>query len=264
MKIAIVTGGTSGIGRETALALQKRGCKVYILSRHPAQLPGMTHLCCDVADERQVQEATERIWEKEGRIDILVNNAGFGISGAAEFTKNEDAQRLLNVNLFGVVNGCKAVIPRMRQQGSGRIVNVSSFAALTPIPFQSWYSVTKAAVSAYTAALRNEVAPFGITTCAVLPGDICTGFTAAREKTAVGDEVYHGRIARSVAVMERDEQNGMQPEKAGEFIASAALRRRVKPEYVIGASYRALSLLVRLLPCRLKSRIIGRMYAGGK
>lgn len=126
----------------------------------------MIHLCCDVADERQVQATVREVWQKEGRIDLLVNNAGFGISGAAEFTENEDAKRLLNVNLFGVVNGCKAVLPLMRQQGSGRIVNVSSFAALTPIPFQAWYSVSKAAVSAYTAALRNEVAPFGVELCA--------------------------------------------------------------------------------------------------
>lgn len=264
MKIAIVTGGSSGIGRATALELQKRGCKVYILSRHPAHLSGMIHLCCDVADERQMQAAVREVWQREGRIDLLVNNAGFGISGAAEFTENEDAKRLLNVNLFGVVNGCKAVLPVMRQQGSGRIVNVSSFAALTPIPFQAWYSVSKAAVSAYTAALRNEVAPFGIVLCAVLPGDIHTGFTAAREKASAGDEIYHGRIARSVAVMEHDEQIGMTPEKAGRFLASVALRKRVKPEYVIGASYRALSVLARLLPCRLKSWVIGRMYAGGK
>ncbi len=264
MKIAIVTGGSSGIGRETALALHAHGCRVYILSRHPAQVPGLRHICCDVADEQQMTAAVRQIAEKEGRIDLLINNAGFGISGAAEFTGNDDAKRLLNVNLFGVVNGCKAVIPLMRQQGSGRIINVSSFAALTPIPFQAWYSVSKAAVSAYTAALRNEVGPFGIELCAVLPGDIHTGFTAAREKTSAGDAVYHGRIARSVAVMEKDEHNGMAPEKAGQFLASVALRRRVKPEYVIGASYRVLAVVARLLPNRLKSWIIGRMYAGGK
>ena len=86
MKIAIVTGGSSGIGRATALELQKRGCKVYILSRHPAHLSRMIHLCCDVADERQVQATVREVWQKEGRIDLLVNNAGFGISGAAEFT----------------------------------------------------------------------------------------------------------------------------------------------------------------------------------
>ena len=119
-------------------------------------------------------------------------------------------------------------------------------------------------MSAYTAALRNEVAPFGVELCAVLPGDIHTGFTAAREKASTGDEIYHGRIARSVAVMEHDEQNGMTPEKAGRFRASVALRKHVKPEYVIGASYRALAILARLLPCCLKSWVIGRMYVGGK
>lgn len=261
-KVAIVTGGSSGIGRETALALHRAGCRVYEFSRHSAAPEGVIHISCDVADEKQFEESVRLVESREGRIDLLINNAGFGISGAAEFTQNADAHRLLEVNLFGMVNGCKAVLPIFRKQGSGRIVNVSSFAALTPIPFQAWYSVSKAAVSAYTAALRNEVRPFGIQLCTVLPGDIRTGFTAAREKSPVGDEIYNGRISRSVAVMERDEKTGMDPAKAGRRIAALALRRSVKPEYVIGASYQCFAVLARLLPNRLKSWIIGRMYDG--
>lgn len=261
-KIAIVTGGSSGIGRETALALAAHGCRVYIFSRHPTEIAGVRHIVCDVSDEAAVLQAVQAVAAQEGRVDILANNAGYGISGAAEFTDNADAGRLLDVNLFGVVNGCKAVLPIMRGQGSGRIVNVSSFAALTPIPFQAWYSVSKAAVSAYTAALRNEVRPFGIELCAVLPGDIHTGFTAARVKNPVGDELYGGRISKSVAVMEHDELTGMNPADAGRRIAAVALKKHVKPEYVLGFSYQALSVLARLLPNRLKSRIIGRMYGG--
>ena len=116
-------------------------------------------------------------------------------------------------------------------------------------------------MSTYTAALANEVRPFGITLCAVMPGDIRTGFTAAREKSPAGDDVYGGRIARSVAVMERDEQNGMDPAVAGRYIASLALRKSVKPEYAIGVQYKFLSVLAKLLPSRLKNRIIGMLYA---
>ena len=261
-KIAIVTGGSSGIGREAALALAARGCRVYSLSRHKAELPGVCPLVCDVSDEAAVLQAVRTVAAQEGRVDILINNAGYGISGAAEFTENADAKRLLDVNLFGAVNGCKAVLPVMRGQGSGRIINVSSFAALTPIPFQAWYSVSKAAVSAYTAALRNEVRPFGIEFCAVLPGDIHTGFTTARQKSPVGDAIYGGRIAKSVAVMEHDELTGMNPADAGRRIAAIALKKHVKPEYVLGTSYQALSVLARLLPNRLKSCIIGKLYGG--
>ena len=259
--VAIVTGGSSGIGLQTALALRDRGCRVYEFSRRHSRTEGITHISCDVSDEAGFQEAVQDVLRREGRVDILVNNAGFGISGAEEFTENSDAKRLLDVNLFGMVNGCKAVIPLMRAQGGGRIVNLSSVAAPCAIPFQIWYSVSKSAVSTYTSALANELRPFGITVTAVLPGDIRTGFTAAREKNPAGDDVYAGRIARSVAIMEHDEQTGMDPAAAGRFIAGCALRRSVKPEYVIGLKYKFFVLLARLLPCRLKNWIIGQMYA---
>ncbi len=260
-KIAVVTGGSSGIGLETAKALRARGCTVYEFSRHDAHTEGVTHVQCDVTDEARFAEAVREIAERDGRIDVLVNNAGFGISGAAEFTENAQAKKLLDVNLFGMVNGCKAVLPIMREQGGGRIVNLSSVAAPCAIPFQVWYSVSKAAVSTYTAALANEVRPFGITLTAVMPGDIRTGFTAAREKNPAGDDVYGGRIAKSVAVMEHDEENGMDPAFAGRYIAALALRKSVKPEYAVGFKYKFLAVLAKLLPCRLRNRIIGLLYA---
>ena len=263
-KIAIVTGGSSGIGRSTALALLRKGCRVYDFSRHDRGVDGILHMDCDVSDERQFAAAVADVAEREGRIDILINNAGFGISGAAEYTENEDAKRLLDVNLFGVVNGCKAVIPYMRRQGSGRIINLSSVAAVVPIPFQAWYSVSKAAVSTYTAALRNELKGFGLSVCSVMPGDIRSGFTAAREKCEAGDDIYGDRIRRNVAKMEHDEENGMAPEVAGEYIAGLALRPRVKPQYAIGFQYKLFSVLAGVCPGSLKSALIAQLYAGGE
>lgn len=260
-KVAIVTGGSGGIGAETVRALKARGCTVYEFSRHGKDAAGVAHIDCDVSDEAQFRAAVQTVLEKEGRVDILINNAGFGISGAAEFTDNAQAKKLLDVNLFGMVNGCRAVIPAMREQGGGRIVNLSSVAAPCAIPFQAWYSVSKSAVLTYSAALANELRPFHIGVTAILPGDIKTGFTAAREKNPVGDDVYGGRIARSVAVMEHDEQNGMSPASAGARIASIALKRTVKPEYSIGFKYQFFVILARLLPARMKNWIIGLMYA---
>ena len=260
-KIVILTGGTSGIGLETAKCLAAAGCVVYEFSRREAELPGMRHMRVDVADEAQVRAAVEKVFAAEGRIDVLVNNAGFGISGAFEFTDAADARKLMDVNLFGMNNTIRAVLPHMRAAGRGRIVNLSSVAGPLPIPFQAWYSISKASVNALSMALANEVKPYGISVCSVMPGDIRTGFTAARQKSVVGDDVYGGRIARSVSRMEKDEQTGMDPAKAGKFIARLALKKRVKPYNTIGLTYKACILLSKLLPGPLIRFILGEMYA---
>ncbi|MBQ2733768.1 MAG: SDR family NAD(P)-dependent oxidoreductase [Clostridia bacterium] len=260
-KTAVVTGGSSGIGLCTCMALKKAGVTIYELSRRHAANEGINHISVDVSDGNAVKCAIDAIAEKEGKIDIVIANAGFGISGAAEFTSNEDAKRLLDVNLFGLVNVCKAVIPHMRDSGGGRIIAISSVAAPVPIPFQAWYSVSKAAINTYTQALGNELRPFNISVTAIMPGDIRTGFTEAREKLHLGDDVYNGRITRSVAVMERDELNGMDPGLAGKYIADIAMRKKVKPLYAIGLKYKFFSVLIRLLPCRLSGRILYEMYA---
>lgn len=260
-KTVLITGGSSGIGLAAAEAFQKAGCRVYTLSRTMANTPAIEHLCADVTDEAAIRSAVETVCSREGRLDILVNCAGFGISGAVEFTSAEDAEKQLRVNFFGTVNACKAALPLMRAQGGGRIVNVSSVAAPVAIPFQAFYSASKAAINSYTCALANEVRPFGIRVTAVQPGDISTGFTAAREKTFTGDDVYCGRIARSVARMEHDEENGMLPACVGKFLCKVALKTHTKPIYTIGFSYRCVCLLCKLLPCGVLNRVVGRLYA---
>lgn len=259
--VAVVTGGSSGIGRCTAMSLQNAGCKVYEISRHDAGLTGITHITADVSDEAGVITAIDSIVVQEGHIDIVVNCAGFGISGAVEFTAIADAKQQMDVNFFGMVNINQAVLPYMRKAGRGKIINISSVAALAHIPFQAFYSASKAAINSYTSALANEVRPFGITVTAVMPGDIRTGFTDARRKSAAGDEEYNGRISRSVSGMERDERKGMSPEQAGKRIAAIALKQRVKPEYSIGIGYSFLCVLCRILPCGFRNRIVGLLYA---
>lgn len=222
---------------------------------------GVTHLAADVTDEAAVRKAVHTVLEREGHIDIVVNCAGFGISGAVEFTELDEAKAQMEVNFFGMVNVNRAVLPVMREAKNGRIVNISSVAAVAHIPFQTFYSATKAAIDSYTCALANEVRPFGITVTAVQPGDICTGFTDARRKCAVGDAEYQGRISRSVAGMERDERKGMRPETAGRYIAKVALKRRVKPLYALGLGYKCLSVLCKILPCRLRNWVVGLLYA---
>ena len=260
-KVAIVTGGSGGIGRCTAAELHRAGCTVYEFSRREKPQEGVVHLSADMTDEAQVHAAVEEVLRREGRIDILVNNAGCGISGAAETTQSKDAHAQLELNLYGMDNATKAVLPAMRSQGGGRIVCMSSIAGILPIPFQLWYSVSKAAINAYVLALQNEVRPFGISVCAVMPGDIASGFTDARKKSSAGDDVYAGRIERSVAVMEKDERGGMSPADAGAYVAKMALKEHSKPLVGLGASYKAVAVLAKLLPRRLSNWIVGQIYA---
>ncbi len=261
MLTALVTGGSSGIGRACAAALAEQGCRVYEISRHEKPQPAVTHITADVTDETAMLSAAAEVYAQSGRIDILVCCAGYGISGAVEFTALEDAMRQLDVNFFGTVNAVKAVLPYMRRAKRGRIVCTSSVAGAIPIPFQTYYSVSKAAINAYIRALRCEIKPFGITACAVMPGDINTGFTAAREKSPAGDEEYQGRIARSVAGMEKDERNGGTPDAPGRFLARRAMQRSVKPLYTIGLKYQLFNTLAALMPKRLLGWCVYQLYA---
>jgi NAD(P)-dependent dehydrogenase (short-subunit alcohol dehydrogenase family) len=258
-KTALITGGSSGIGAAAAAALREAGCTVYTISRRACP-EDKYHIAADVSDEEQARAAVKTVIEKEGRLDILVNCAGFGISGAAEFTENAEAQRQLDVNLFGTVNMTRAAIPVMRSLGAGRIVNISSVAAVVPIPFQIWYSISKAAINSWTMALANELKQFGISVCAVMPGDTKSGFTDARKRKNAGDEVYGGLIERSVRLMEEDERNGTPPEKIARFICRVATKKRVKPIYTPGLKYKLIVILARILPVSLSNWIIGLFY----
>lgn len=260
-KVAIVTGGTSGIGLCTAAALLLKGCKVYTFSRREFNDPRFTHIRMDVTDPDAAEAAVHKVKEAEGQLDIVVNCAGFGISGAIEFTPLEDAKKQFDVNFFGMVNVNKPALTIMRKQGHGRIVNTSSMAAVFAIPFQAYYSASKAAINSYTCALLNEVKPYGISVCAVMPGDIKTDFTAVRKKIEAGNEEYGGRIVRSVAKMEKDEQSGLDPQKAGNFISKIALKKSVKPLYSIDFISGAECILDRLLPKGLAYKIVSAMYS---
>ena len=258
-KVVVITGATSGIGRECAAQFAARGAKVVSLARHESG--EYFSVCADISDEAAVNAAVARVTEQFGTIDILVNNAGFGISGAIENTSDEDARRIFDVNFFGTLNLIKAVVPVMRRGGGGSIVNISSVAGELAIPFQSFYSPTKAAVCSLSAALRNEVAPFNIRVSAVLPGDVNTGFTSARRKNSADDPAYGDRVARAVAAMERDEQNGMPPAVVARAVLRCAAAKRPPVQVSAGAKYGLFLFLAKLLPLRLVNYILGKMYS---
>jgi len=260
-KVIVITGGTSGIGLQAARVLSQKGCRVYELSRREKGTDAAMHIQADVTDEDQVRRAIEQIMDREKHIDVVINNAGFGISGAIEYTDTEEAKRQFDVNFFGMVRVNRTVLPIMHRQGYGRIINMSSVAAPIAIPFQAYYSASKAAVRTYTMALYSEVKPYGIEVCAIMPGDVATGFTAARRKNPAGDDEYGGRISRSVAVMKHDEQTGITAESAGAFVAEKALQKKVPVLCTLGGKYKFFVFLTRVLPNRVLVDLVGQIYA---
>lgn len=259
MKTLVLTGGSSGIGRATVELFAARGWQVFELSRHGVSHQGITHIDCNVCDEGNVQAAIAAIMQQTQQIDVVISNAGFGISGAIEFTRSEDARNQFDVNFFGALHVTKAVLPQLRKQGFGRIIYTSSVAALLSIPYQAFYSATKAAINSMALALQNEVRPFGIQVSVLMPGDVHTGFTNSREKSIAGEEVYTN-ITKAVSAMERDELSGMTPLAMAQDLYHIATCRSPKPQYVGGAKYKVFCLLDRLLPKRLVNYIVGQLY----
>ncbi len=258
--VAVVTGGSSGIGKAACALLRDGGFDVYELSRSGKSEDGIKHITADITDEKNVDAALKKVVDEAGGIDLLVNNAGMGISGAVEFTELSAAKKIFDVNFFGTLICIKAALPYLRKSKSGRIVNLSSVAAPVAIPFQSFYSATKSAVNSLTLALRNEVKPFGIKVCAVMPGDAKTGFTDAREKNTAGAELYGKAIERAVTAMEKDERNGMSPERVAKVVYRAATAKNPKPLYTAGGVYKLFVFLTKVLPTRLFNWIVGKVY----
>ena len=258
-KVAVISGASKGIGRECAGRFASEGCAVYNLSRTPSGLDGVYDVACDVTDEDAVAAALGKVKEKEGRIDYVLANAGFGISGAVEFTDGDDAHRQFDVNFFGVFNLVKNAIPYLKET-RGTVLAVSSAAAVFSIPFQSFYSASKAAVASFMCATANEVKQFGVQAGYVQLGDVKTSFTASRKKDHKGDDVYGGVISRSVEKMEQDEQNGMKPEVVAKKIYRVMTKKKTPLKTTVGATYKFLVFLAKILPLPLQNRVIAKLY----
>ena len=267
-KVILITGASSGIGFDAAQALGRQGHKVYGAARRveimePLRDSGVVPLRMDVTNEASMQEGVRTILEAEGRIDVLINNAGYGYFGAIEITPMEDARRQLEVNIFGLARLCQLVLPAMRAQGSGRIVNTSSIAGKVVLQFGGWYNISKYSVEAFSDALRMEVKPFGIDVCIIEPGGIHTdwGLIAARhlrenaagtayEEAAMKEAsllefAYSGRWLSSSAVVTR-------------AILRAVNCRHPRTRYRIGLGSRIMPFLHALLPARWWDALIRR------
>lgn len=260
-KVAVVTGGSYGIGLAICKKLSKEGYAVYSLSRSKGKIrEEAVHIPCDITQEEGMKACFEEILKKEGRLDLVVANAGMGISGAVEFTDLDEARKQFEVNFFGGFLTMKKAGAIMREARCGKIVVISSLGGIFPLPFQGFYSASKAALNALTSAMRLELAPYGVQLSYVMLNDVKTEFTDRREKSFAGDEIYEGRIGRSVSKMEESERNGLSPNVVAREVYRLSRKKLMSPLLIVGAGNKALGILNRILPTRMALWIIGRMY----
>ena len=260
MQTLVISGGSSGIGKATAMLFAERGWRVFELSRHGQSHDGIIHVTCDVCDSDSANSAIQQVMTQTDRIDVVISNAGYGISGSIEFTDIAAAQHQMDVNFMGAVRFTQAVLPVLRKQGQGRIIYTSSVAAILAVPYQSFYSASKAAINAFALALANEVREFGISVSVMMPGDVSTGFTDARDKSTAGEEVYR-HANKAISTMERDERGGMKPTQMAKLFYHIATCHSPRPQYVGGFQYRVLCFLDRILPKRLVNWIEHKVYS---
>ena len=259
-KVVLVTGASSGIGFDAAQALAARGHKVYAAARRvekmePLKAKGIEVLRMDVTDEASMAEGVESILKNEGRIDVLVNNAGYGFFGAIETVPMEEARRQLEVNVFGLARLCQLVLPTMRKQGGGRIVNTSSIAGRSVFYFGGWYHVSKYSVEALSDAMRMELKPFGIDVVMIEPGAIKTdwGIIAAHHLAeSTKDTAYEPTAASWAKTMDWAYRSNLisSPRVITRAILRAVDSRRPRARYRKGRLSGTVIFLHWLLPAR--------------
>jgi NAD(P)-dependent dehydrogenase (short-subunit alcohol dehydrogenase family) len=248
--VALVTGASSGIGNATAKALQNAGFRVFGTSRRTAteRSDGVTMLTCDVTDEASVAKAVGEVLAKAGRIDLLVNNAGIGLLGAAEESSAAQAQALFDVNVFGVLRVTSAVVPAMRRQGKGRIINLSSVLGLIPAPYSALYASSKHAIEGYSESLDHELRTFGIRVVLVEPAYTRTSFGEHIVKPDQLLDVYDSARAGMQMILQKAMEAGDAPEVVAATILKAATASVPKSRYAAGKMARQVSLLRRFVP----------------
>jgi NAD(P)-dependent dehydrogenase (short-subunit alcohol dehydrogenase family) len=258
-QVALVTGASSGIGEAAAQALVGAGFTVYGTSRKAVageERGGIVFLPLDVTDDASVDSAVHEVLDRSGHIDVLVNNAGFGAAGAAEESSVEQARALFETNLFGAMRMSRAVLPHMRHQGRGRIINVSSIVGLIPVPFMASYAASKHAVEGYSESLDHEVREHGVRVLLVEPGYTKTPFDA---NLVAADEplpLYAQRREALNVLLADALKAGDEPSVVGEAVVAAATDARPKLRYPAGPLTRRVSKLRRYAPSGMFDRQI--------
>lgn len=268
-KVILITGASSGIGYDSAIALAKQGHKVYAAARRvekmePLKEFGIIPISLDVTDDNSMQECVKSVLDAENRIDVLINNAGYGYFGAIENVTMAEARRQVEVNVFGLARMCQLVLPIMRKQGSGRIINTSSVAGRAVLPFGGWYHVSKYSVEALSDALRMEMKPFGIDVVMIEPGGIRTawGHIAADNLAESSKGTPYESAAMNEAAMLHlayDSKWMSSPKVVARAMSNAVNRRHPRARYRIGAFSGTIVFFHWLLPAKWWDAMMRRL-----
>ena len=250
-KTALVTGISSGIGAATANLLAANGFTVFGTVRNTADQQNVVPveiLTLDVRDETSVQQCVDQALKQAGRIDVLVNNAGFSVQGAIEETSIEQAKAMFETNVFGVLRMTQAVLPIMRRQGSGRIVNISSVLGFLPAPFHGIYAASKHALEGLTESLDHEVRGFGIRACLIEPSYTRTHLNQKGQSANNLLPAYAAQRERVIQHFNKRIDTGVEPETVARVILQAATVKHPQLRYPAGTEAKRLSILRRFVP----------------
>ena len=263
-KVVLITGASSGIGKSTAEFLSTNGFKVYGTGRNPKKIENDSFelIALDVTKPKTIVTALNYILEKEGRIDVVVNNAGMGITGPIEDTPTDEMRKVFETNFFGAIEVMKAVLPQMRKQNSGLIINVTSIAGYMGLPYRGIYSATKGALDLVTEATRMEVKEFGIKMATVAPGDVATNIAAGRYHTPVFKQsAYKDKYQMNLDLMDSHVDTGMNPIKMAEKIHKIILSNQPKVHYKVGGFMEKFSIVLKkILPSKRYEKLLMNHY----
>jgi short-subunit dehydrogenase len=264
-KIILITGISSGFGKETARLLSENGHIVYGTVRKNTFSDTKVHyLTMDLTDLNSIKITVSKVFEKEGRIDVLINNAGMHTGGAAETSPVENIRLQMDTNFLGMVHTTREVLPIMRKQGGGTIINFSSIGGLMGLPFQPYYSASKFAIEGFSEALRMEVSHFNIKIVLINPGDFHTSNSANRRNylaPAGTDDPYSEQFNRTIKIIEKDEANGWRPELLAKKIVKIVETRTPRQRYIIGSFEQKLAVVLKyVLPGKLFRLILQDHY----
>ncbi len=271
VRTVLVTGGSTGIGAAVSNLLSKNGMTVYAASRSGRCPEGceersnLVPVVMDVNDEAAIAGVVDRILREQGSLDAVVCNAGNGIAGPVEETSLDEVRSQFETTFFGVVKTVQVCLPIFRKQGRGRLVTISSVAAVAALPYQAFYSCAKAGVLQLTKAVAIEMKEYGVQACCVMPGDVKTSFSENRriaDRAAKESSPYYECTRAAVRQMEKDEKvQGMSPDVIAKAVLRQLNRKRMSAECVPGFRFGALVVLIRQLPEHLVLGVLRKMYS---
>ena len=263
-QVVLITGASSGIGKSIAEFLVTKGFIVYGTSRNPKNelVNGVHFLALDVTKGETVKAAVAAVLNKESRIDVLINNAGKGITGPLEEIPEEELKSIFETNYFGPLKVIKAVLPAMREQRSGLIINVTSIAGYMGLPYRSAYSATKGALGLTTEALRMELKEFNIKLTNVAPGDFATNIASGRYHTPLKEtSPYKENYGKSLSLIDEHVDHGEDPQKMGEAVYAIITDKEPKVHYKVGAFMQKISVFLKgVLPSKIYERLLLNHY----